>query len=64
MTQLASYYEIKNHSSASKQALLDFLPFSPALSSAQWSFTFLTKSSQDSSKDKLYIVDFLISISD
>lgn len=45
----------KSHSSVFKQALLDYLQFSPASYSAQWSFTSSTKSSQASSKDKLYI---------
>lgn len=56
LAQLSPYCENKSHYSAFKQALLDFLQFSPALYSAQWSFTSLTKSLRGSSKEKLYIL--------
>lgn len=61
LAQLVTYCDNKSHSSAFKQALLDFLQFSPALYSAQWSFISLTKSSQGSSKEKLYILVFPVS---
>lgn len=61
LAQLARYCDNKSNSSAFKQALPDFLQFSPALYLAQWSFTSLTKSSQGLSKEKLYILVFPVS---